>query len=73
MKRALVVTMIFTMMGLAACSSEKTSEESDRMINEITINPIEVEEIQIENTLKEEVLREEILYEDVTTTWDDIQ
>lgn len=66
MKRVLVMTMIFVMMGTAGCSKVSDTGEGERMINEITVNPIEIEEIE-----NEEIITEEILYEHVTTYWDD--
>lgn len=66
MKRELVMTMIFVMMGTAGCGKSEASDINDRMINEITVEDIEVEEIETETIETENI----ISYDDVTKTWD---
>ena len=59
MRKLIALTLIFVAIEAAACSGEKETDASDRMINETTVNPIEVETIEVE-----EILYEDILYED---------
>lgn len=66
MKRVLVMTMIFVMMGIAGCGKSEARDTSDDMVNEITIDPIEIEEIETEKIIVENI----ITYDDVTESWD---
>lgn len=66
MKRLLVMTMIFVMMGTAACGESEARDTSDDMVNEITVEEIEVEEIETENIVTENITT----YDDVTESWD---